>query len=152
MGEKAQTPLPISLVFSLVSRQSRTSVVKQRLPLPFTPPQSWFLHPWGSGQWPTSPSHELPWYLKPLARGTPIFPCLCVSSHTISGPVPQGLFVLFTVVKKAGHQINFHSPVHQGRNGFGAFTVWFFCVGDRHQLVSKKTCGSHYNHYWYQCN
>lgn len=74
-----------------LSPQSRTSVLKQPLPLPSPPPLSWFLHPWDSGQRPTTPYHARPWHLKPLGRGTPKFPWLCVSPHTIRGAVTWGL-------------------------------------------------------------
>lgn len=60
------------------------------------------LHPWDMGQWPNSPHQALPWHLKPLGRGTPIFPCLCVSCHTISKPL-KPLFVLFYEEKKSRH-------------------------------------------------
>lgn len=58
------------------------------------------LHPWDVGQWPNSPYQALPWHLKPLGRGTPIFPCLCVICHTISKPVAWSLYLSFSVKKK----------------------------------------------------
>lgn len=56
--------------------------------------------------WPSLPPSLLPLeletmgHLKPLGMGTPILPCLCVSSHTISWPVPQGCYLLASPYKR----------------------------------------------------
>lgn len=87
-GRKCELPSSGSLSFSLPFSAESYPCRQAAFSVSSPPPLSWFLHPWDLGQRPTSPYHALPWHLKPLGRGTPIFPCLCVSSYTINGPVP----------------------------------------------------------------
>lgn len=90
------------LSIARLSEQSQTSVINPG--------------PSQMGQWSNSSYHSLPWHLKPLGRGTPIFPCLCVRCHTKGAPVPWSFTLsLLVSTKEAGVKINFHPPSHQGR-------------------------------------
>lgn len=92
--EKLQTPLLWISLLLLLSSSAEWSLCHQAgsSSTSSPPPLSWFLHPWDLRQWPNSLCHAMPWHLKPLGRGTPIFFCLCVGRHTISGPVPWSLY------------------------------------------------------------
>lgn len=91
---------PSLLGISCLSEQSQTSVIKLGPPL--------------TEQWTISPHRSLPWHLKPLGRGTPIFPCLCVSCHTKGGPVPWSCCPLWCQQRQPGVKINLCSPSHEG--------------------------------------
>lgn len=93
---------PPLLSIARLSEQSLTSVINP------SPSQM--------GQWSNSSYHSLAWHLKPLGRGTPIYPCLCVSCHTKGAPAPWSFILSFLVsTKEAGVKINFHPPSHEGR-------------------------------------
>lgn len=102
LSQRRNCKLPSSgsLSFSYcLPPQSGASVIKQCLPLPSPPPLSWFLHPWDLRQWPNSLCHAMPWHLKPLGRGTPIFFCcllMCQPSHNKWTSPLKPVLVLFT--------------------------------------------------------